>query len=174
MKALLTNWKLVLGGLALAALASALGVQTVRLAEVNTQIAEGRADLASYKATAAESTALALRAQLQRHEQITNDQRKALNDASTETLAAPRDAAGANTAAAGLRKQVAQFAATARAALQRADAAERSAAAAAPIGVLADVLGRCDARAGRLAEIADRARIAGELCERSYDALTPN
>ena len=42
-----------------------------------------------------------------------------------------------------------------------------------PIGVLADVLGRADARAGILAEQADRLRIAGESCERSYDALKP-
>ena len=40
------------------------------------------------------------------------------------------------------------------------------------IGVLADVLGRADHRAGVLAEHADRLRIAGIACERSYDALT--
>ncbi|MES2187247.1 MAG: DUF2514 family protein [Pseudomonadota bacterium] len=41
-----------------------------------------------------------------------------------------------------------------------------------PIGVLADVLGRADARAGLLADYADRARAAGAQCERDYDALT--
>lgn len=41
-----------------------------------------------------------------------------------------------------------------------------------PIGVLADVLGRADARAGLLADFADRAHAAGIACERSYDALT--
>lgn len=40
------------------------------------------------------------------------------------------------------------------------------------IGVLADVLSRIDQRAGVLAEHADRLRIAGLACERSYDALT--
>lgn len=40
-----------------------------------------------------------------------------------------------------------------------------------PIGVLADVLSRADERAGVLADYADRARIAGLACERSYDAL---
>lgn len=45
------------------------------------------------------------------------------------------------------------------------------------IGVLADVLGRCDARAGILAAFADEAHAAGLACERNYDAaraaLTP-
>lgn len=38
--------------------------------------------------------------------------------------------------------------------------------------LIADVLGRADQRAGELAEYADRARIAGQQCERDYDALT--
>lgn len=38
-----------------------------------------------------------------------------------------------------------------------------------PIGVLADVLGRCDARAGLLADLADRRGIAGNACQRAYD-----
>lgn len=41
-----------------------------------------------------------------------------------------------------------------------------------PIGLLVDVLGRADERAGELAEYADRLRIAGIACERTYDALT--
>lgn len=173
MSALLANWKAVAAGLVLAALVSALGVQTVRLAEANTQIAEGRADLASYKTAAAETTALALRAQLQHMERIHNDQRKALDEAATETRAAQADRDTARESSASLQRQVTRFAAAARTALARAAALERSTAGADPIGVLADVLGWCDARAGRLAEIADRARIAGKLCERSYDALTP-
>jgi hypothetical protein len=40
-----------------------------------------------------------------------------------------------------------------------------------PAGMLADVLGQLDARAGLLAEYADRARAAGEACEQSYDTL---
>ena len=38
-----------------------------------------------------------------------------------------------------------------------------------PIGVLADVLGRADERAGVLADLADRRGIAGRACERAYD-----
>jgi len=38
-----------------------------------------------------------------------------------------------------------------------------------PIGVLAYVLGRADARAGELADIAEQRGIAGRACEREYD-----
>ena len=41
-----------------------------------------------------------------------------------------------------------------------------------PIGVLADVLGRSDARASVVDLLADQRRIRAEACERSYDALT--
>ncbi len=40
-----------------------------------------------------------------------------------------------------------------------------------PILLLADVLGRADQRAGDLAQYADAARVAGQKCERDYDAL---
>ncbi|RYF54289.1 MAG: DUF2514 family protein [Comamonadaceae bacterium] len=59
----------------------------------------------------------------------------------------------------------------ARAAREDSATLRASAAAYDPIGVLAEVLIRIDGRAGRLAEIADASRIAGQLCERSYDAL---
>ena len=38
-----------------------------------------------------------------------------------------------------------------------------------PIGVLANVLGRADARAGELADVAEQRGIAGRACERAYD-----
>ncbi|MGH2435332.1 MAG: DUF2514 family protein, partial [Pseudomonas sp.] len=37
--------------------------------------------------------------------------------------------------------------------------------------VLSDLLARADERAGELAKAYDRARIAGQLCEASYNAL---
>jgi hypothetical protein len=40
-----------------------------------------------------------------------------------------------------------------------------------PIGMLADVFGRCRERIRALARHADRARIAGQACEADYDAL---
>jgi len=41
-------------------------------------------------------------------------------------------------------------------------------------GMLADVLGRCIARVRFLASVADERGTAGELCERSYEALNPS
>ncbi|MCY1463236.1 hypothetical protein D9M71_811040 [compost metagenome] len=38
--------------------------------------------------------------------------------------------------------------------------------------VLSDLLARADERAGELAKAYDLARIAGQQCEREYDALT--
>lgn len=38
--------------------------------------------------------------------------------------------------------------------------------------VLSDLFARADARAGELAKAYDQARIAGQLCEASYNALT--
>ena len=37
--------------------------------------------------------------------------------------------------------------------------------------VLSDLLARTDARAGELAKAYDQARIAGQLCEATYNAL---
>ncbi|MDM0116940.1 DUF2514 family protein [Variovorax sp. J22R133] len=101
----------------------------------------------------------------------TDLQRKALDEAATQVQVAQRDAAGARDSHELVQQQAARYAAAARAASARAAALESSAAGVDPIGVFAELLGRADARTGKLAEIADRARVAGLLCERSYDAL---
>jgi hypothetical protein len=82
--------------------------------------------------------------------------------------AAQRDTAAARAASDGLRQRAADLAALS------CGVAATPGGASAPDGprVLADVLGELAARADRLAEEADAARIAGQLCERAYDALT--
>lgn len=81
-------------------------------------------------------------------------------------------AAGADAAGQRLRDDGANFAAavsctgTDTAAVARGQAATRAAM------VLSDLLARADARAGELAKAYDHARIAGQLCEASYNALT--
>lgn len=84
-----------------------------------------------------------------------------------------RDAARADAAAGQLQQRIAATAARARQAACHPAALVDGAPADDPIGVLADVLGRADARAGVLAEFADQAHIAGTACERQYDALKP-
>lgn len=91
--------------------------------------------------------------------------------------AATKDAESARTAARDahaaadrLRQRVAQLVAAGHSA-GHSFPATAGASTADPIGMLADVLGRADRRAGILAEYADSARIAGQACERAYDAL---
>lgn len=70
-----------------------------------------------------------------------------------------------------VRDAAAAAAARARAQCAGATATELGASTDDPIGVLADVLGRAEERAGVLAEVADQRYIAGRACEREYDAL---
>ncbi|KVN86310.1 DUF2514 family protein [Burkholderia ubonensis] len=77
------------------------------------------------------------------------------------------DAAAAASAADGLRRQVAALVAG----IRRSATSAGGSSAGDALDLLADVLGRADARAGELATIADERGIAGQQCERSYDAL---
>ncbi|AOJ09672.1 DUF2514 family protein [Burkholderia mayonis] len=79
------------------------------------------------------------------------------------------DADAAASAADGLRKQVAVLVERAR----HPAASARSAPAGDALDLLADMFGSVDDRAGELAKIADARGIAGQQCERDYDALTP-
>lgn len=89
-----------------------------------------------------------------------------------ELAAAYRDAAADRHAADQLREQNAVVAKQWRDTLRDSPAVTDREAAADAIGVLADVLGRADRRAGVLASYADAARAAGLKCERDYDAVT--
>ncbi|KVP28876.1 hypothetical protein WJ85_31890 [Burkholderia ubonensis] len=77
-------------------------------------------------------------------------------------------AASAASAADGLRRQVAALVAG----IRRSATSAGGSSAGDALDLLADVLGQADARAGELATIADERGIAGQQCERSYDALT--
>ncbi|MFY1031824.1 DUF2514 domain-containing protein [Pseudomonas asiatica] len=100
-------------------------------------------------------------------------QEEARAHAQEERTIADAGAAGADAAGQRLRDQGTKFAAaiscpgTDTAAIARGQAATRAAM------VLSDLLTRADERAGELATALDRARIAGQQCEREYDALTP-
>ncbi|WGS43135.1 DUF2514 domain-containing protein [Burkholderia sp. JSH-S8] len=78
------------------------------------------------------------------------------------------DADAAASAADSLRRQVAALVTDVR----RSTASSGGSSAGDALDLLADVLGRTDARAGELAKVADERGIAGQQCERSYDALT--
>ncbi|MEX7554460.1 DUF2514 domain-containing protein [Pseudomonas monteilii] len=99
-------------------------------------------------------------------------QEEARAHAQEERTIADSGAADADAAGQRLRSDAAEFAAavscpgTHTAAIARGQAATRAAM------VLSDLLTRADARAGELAQAYDRAKIAGQQCEREYDALT--
>lgn len=130
---------------------------------------KGHADGVRTTTVAAQKAQLAAvdaaRAEEQRR---TAAQSEIANDANQQRTAALADAFTARAAAGSLQQRVDQLVAASR---HRA-AATGSPAAGDALDLLADVLGRADQRAGELAEYADRARIAGQQCERDYDALT--
>ncbi|MCO1349941.1 DUF2514 domain-containing protein (plasmid) [Burkholderia vietnamiensis] len=94
-------------------------------------------------------------------------QQEIATDAAKERDQARADAAVADGAADGLRKQVVALVADVR----RAGTSAGSSATGDALDLLADLLGRTDEAAGELARIADERGIAGRQCERSYDAL---
>jgi len=181
MKALFAAFDVIPGALWALLLAGALGlvgVQSVRIAGVKSDVAtqrastaEARTDLANYKAAAAESARLADRAERVEEQRRTAAQGKALDEAHTRAQAAQTAADRYRRSADGLQQRLAATVAAARAARGDPAAAGSGAPAGDPKGVLGDVLGRCKRRVGLLARYADAARIAGQACEASYDAL---
>ncbi|WP_236322205.1 DUF2514 family protein [Aeromonas veronii] len=139
------------------------GVQDERLvwqAKWDRQVAE----LASAKAR---SLQLAREEEQRRQDAI----EKVRQDAEQQIARAQTDAVAANAVAVSLREQTRRLAARASQGASHSDTAQPSQAVEQPAVVLADVLGRIDARAGELAAAYDRARAAGLACEQAYDAL---
>lgn len=100
------------------------------------------------------------------------DKEKTIETANLKVAALQADAAIAAAATGRLSTRIAALVASARGARSNPQAAQPSAPTQDPIGMFADVLGRCSARVRLLASYADAARVAGETCERSYNSLT--
>lgn len=165
----LKNWRLITVGLLLAA----LGAQTMRLSSAQKETAEASADLADYRATAAESARLAARAERAEEDRYQTNTRKAVDEARNETAVARADAVRADSAAGRLQGQLAAIRAAADRARANSFAAGRGASEPGDdtIGVLAGMLERADRRAGVVERYADALRIAGSTCERYADGL---
>lgn len=131
-----------------------------------------RAELAQARLDAARAQVKAVDDARIEEQRRTAAQTEIANAATKDLEGARADAAAANDASGRLRQRVAELLAAGRATGNPAAAGSGSAAGE-PLGVLADVLGRADQRAGILAGYADAARIAGQACERAYDSLTP-
>lgn len=135
------------------------------------QLSERGRELAGLRERRAEDVATAVKAARLEEQRRTAAQTEIANDAIQKARAAQADALAADAAR---RELLARVTALANASRRPgdSDAVGGGAAARDPLVLLADVFGRVDQRAGELAQYADAARIAGQACERSYDALT--
>jgi hypothetical protein len=97
---------------------------------------------------------------------------KVRQDAEQQIARVETDAAAASAVAAGVLEQARRLATRASQCASHSSVTQSGDAARQPAVVLADLLGRADARAGALARAYDRARTAGLACERAYFSLT--
>jgi chromosome segregation ATPase len=120
-------------------------------------------------ATARADAELAARSAEQRRQA---DIERVRQDAEKQIASAERDAVAADAVAVGLREQAGRLAKRASQCASDSGSAQSGDAAGQSAVVLADLLGRADARAGELAKAYDRARAAGLACQRAYLTLT--
>jgi hypothetical protein len=92
-------------------------------------------------------------------------------DAREKNAAADADGLGLDAAGDRLHVQADKLAAGAGTCTGNTGTADRGASATRAAMVLSQLLERADARAGDLAKAYDRARIAGQACERAYDLI---
>ncbi|ORL69239.1 hypothetical protein B7H19_09905 [Pseudomonas putida] len=155
----------------LIALVLAAGGQQYRVVVAQSEKAEARTELSDYRLEVAERDRRAAAQARTEEYRIADAQQESRVKGHEERTIADAGAAGADAAGQRLHDDGAKFAAaiscpgTDTAAVARGQAATRAAM------VLSDLLARADARAGELAKAYDQARIAGDLCEASYNAL---
>jgi hypothetical protein len=160
----------VIGGAAALAV-SAIGVQTWRLHETEGDLAQERAVWAAKEADLSQR-ALEAEQRERAKEQAWAKRSEEITNVTTEKLAAAESAASAAVAsAAGLRERAQALAAAGRRSCRNPAAAGGGASAPDALGMFADVLGKLDARASLLAELADKRGIRGEACERFVESL---
>ncbi|WP_425855845.1 DUF2514 family protein [Aeromonas veronii] len=126
------------------------------------------AQVAELATARAESVIAARKAEQRRQADI----ERVRQDAEQQIANAERDAALADAAAVGLREQARRLALRASQCASHSGTAQSGDAAGQSAVVLADLLGRADARAGELARAYDRARASGLACQRAYLSLT--
>ncbi len=160
-------------GIGFAAVVAFAGVQSLRLAEVRVALADERAAhslaLSKLRQAALEQTER-FRATEQ---QWKENQHENARLASMARLRADADRVAADAAADRLRDRFAAVAATCHPPASHSAAVAAGSAASAPADLLANVFGRMDAAARRIAAYADAASIAGEQCAADYTALMP-
>lgn len=146
----------------------------IRASNLRAEVAEGRSALQAEKRDRAEKLAEGVEKARKQDLATITAQQEALDYATTQARELQRDVDRLRAATGSLRNELAKIRDTASAAASASDPAATFAGktAAEAVSVLADLLGQCSERRAELARYADDARSAGELCERSYDALT--
>ena len=152
-------------------LAVALVGQTLRLHSA--QMAGAHTALAcSNSALTAERAARFQDKEYRDLEDLFREKTNAIDAKANKELEDARAAAARSGAAAGrLRADLAKYVAADRSRTKAATLAGQREASSDAVGVLADLFGRADDRAGKLAAIADDARIRGLACESFADAV---
>lgn len=125
------------------------------------------------QAVATQQAELARAVQAARNEEqrLQREANQVGTDAREKNAAADADGRGLDAAGDRLHVQAGKLAASAGACSRDTGSADRGASATRAALVLSQLLERADARAGDLAKAYDRARIAGQACERAYDLL---
>ncbi|WP_343632633.1 DUF2514 family protein [Roseateles sp.] len=132
------------------------------------------ADFATYRADAERNHAQAIELRAKVAAQRDKQRQEAIDAEHTARVAAEADAARLRASSGQLQRYATDLATSlGDRARESAAAAGSCPSASAAAGLLADVLGRMDAAAERVVLYADQARLAGQLCERTYDALMP-
>ncbi|WP_115294778.1 DUF2514 domain-containing protein [Pseudomonas putida] len=157
----------------LIALVLVAGGQEIRVGAGKSKASSARSELSDYRLEVAERDRRAIAQAREEEQRRAAAQEEARAHAQEERKIADAGAAGADAAGQRLRSEAAQLAATVScpgpdtAAVARCQAATRAAM------VLSELLSRSVATNRELAQAYDRARIAGQQCERERDALTP-
>lgn len=161
-------------GIALAVLALVFGVQQVRISNVRAELAACGEQRAKERALAIDTAASAVQSAIAEERKIANAISEVLKDERKKTEALADDVRAGAAVADGLRQRARALAAACGGRGPADPPPTPGSTPAADAGqMLADMLVRLEADGRELAEYADRARIAGQTCERSYDALKP-
>lgn len=152
-------WKVVLGGLVACLLCFVVGV-----------VVGGCILYEHDKEVAAKAKASAVQAAQIEYQRRADKQTEIAKDAETQRSKALGDAFVARAQSDGLRRELAAYAGRYKASNPATTGG--GAATGDALDLLTDLLGQSVGNSQALAEYADRARIAGQACERSYNALT--
>lgn len=147
------------------------GVQYVRAERALGQVQAEAAKLADYKATQERQAREALQAAAQDKARADKLRQEALDAEHLARLAAEADAARLRAGAGQLQRLATDLATSLGDQDRGATAASSSTPARATADLLADVLGRMDEASAGVVVFADQSRLAGQLCERTYDAV---